>query len=348
MMHHLRQAGASSTPFTTPFTAAVYGLALRSNRLLATFPPAEPVTPFGEVALQFCACTDTELAAYRAAFNPVRTIADGRAVQIVDATSAAHEACTVIRFPNAGDFVVYEHGRRIEIVHRREIDHALLELHLLTLVLPFYLDRLGATILHGSAVIVRGRAVAFLAPSGGGKSGMAATFLADGFPLLTDDLLVLMHQRGAKSRAMPGGRTLSMWADELSHFGAPTAASVVTLPDSPKHMVPLDAVNTQGAYQAEPVDVGCMYVLDRRPLAGATEPSIAAIGAAQAVFELFGCTYLVRTKMPPAYQKRRYEIVLDLAASIPVRKLSFPSGFDRLPDVRSAVLDDLDTLFAGF
>jgi len=55
--------------------------------------------------------------------------------------------------------------------------------------LAFQLYRRGLTVLHASAVDVGGAAVAFAAPSGGGKSTMATLLCADGATVVTDDVL---------------------------------------------------------------------------------------------------------------------------------------------------------------
>src|SRR6185436_12200791 len=49
----------------------------------------------------------------------------------------------------------------------------------------------GILPLHASAVLIDGELVAFLAPSGTGKSSLAAAFVTDGAVLFADDLLAV-------------------------------------------------------------------------------------------------------------------------------------------------------------
>jgi len=57
-------------------------------------------------------------------------------------------------------------------------------------VLPMYLSHLcGWSFLHASAIQLAGKALAFVAPSLGGKSTLAKSFVDQGHPIITDDKL---------------------------------------------------------------------------------------------------------------------------------------------------------------
>jgi hypothetical protein len=58
-------------------------------------------------------------------------------------------------------------------------------------IAAFLMNMAGQFVLHGSAVDVNGRGLAFVGQSGQGKSTMAAMFCAAGATLVTDDLLLL-------------------------------------------------------------------------------------------------------------------------------------------------------------
>ncbi|WP_250447388.1 hypothetical protein [Actinotalea sp. C106] len=92
-------------------------------------------------------------------------------------------------------------------------------------MLAFQLYRRGRAVLHASAVEVDGRALAFVGPSGGGKSTMATLMCAGGASLVTDDVLCV--EPGADRPTVRLGATelrLRKGADtlvELFSAGAP-------------------------------------------------------------------------------------------------------------------------------
>lgn len=70
-------------------------------------------------------------------------------------------------------------------------------------VLAFLLAMGGRCVLHGSAVEMAGRALAFVGASGQGKSTMAAIFCADGASLVADDVLhVDLDQGGPETSSV--------------------------------------------------------------------------------------------------------------------------------------------------
>ena len=73
----------------------------------------------------------------------------------------------------------------------------------LHIVLPFYLSRRPSLLfLHAGAVAHEGRAMAFMAPTGTGKSSLVAACLERGLELVTDDKLAIQIDE-APVRALP-------------------------------------------------------------------------------------------------------------------------------------------------
>lgn len=80
--------------------------------------------------------------------------------------------------------------------------------------LPLAAALQGLEVLHASAVGLGGRAVAFTAESGTGKSSLAAHFVATGATFLTDDVLAL-EQQGEGVVAHPGPTRANVSMQEL-------------------------------------------------------------------------------------------------------------------------------------
>ncbi len=68
----------------------------------------------------------------------------------------------------------------------------------------------GRLPLHASAVVWRGALLAFLAPSGTGKSSLAAAFVNQGAEAFTDDLLALLPDASGTPRALRGSSQLRL------------------------------------------------------------------------------------------------------------------------------------------
>jgi hypothetical protein len=81
-------------------------------------------------------------------------------------------------------------------------------------VLPLAAMLQGLELFHASAVAVGGRAVAFVAPPGTGKSSVASHLVAGGGCLITDDVLALELKRGGVW-AHPGARMAGVYSSEL-------------------------------------------------------------------------------------------------------------------------------------
>lgn len=88
--------------------------------------------------------------------------------------------------------------------------------------LAFQLYRRGLTVLHASAVDVGGAALAFAAPSGGGKSTMATLLCADGATVVTDDVLRVEDDHTVRLGAT--GLRLRKGADSLADLFTPDGA----------------------------------------------------------------------------------------------------------------------------
>ena len=89
---------------------------------------------------------------------------------------------------------------------------------LLDQVMPLVLSR-DRLVLHASAVATPAGAAAFIGFTGAGKSTLAASLSAAGFPILSDDCLVIERDgRGFLARPFyPGAR---LWPDSVHAVGA--------------------------------------------------------------------------------------------------------------------------------
>jgi hypothetical protein len=125
-------------------------------------------------------------------------------------------------------------------------------------VLPFAALVAGLEIFHASAIVLDGRTIAFVGPSGAGKTSVAleacrrgATFLADDVLALEPEKHGLLAQPGSPLAGVDRGE-----AERLAGAGRPLGCEVLG-EDTREQLVRMD-----GAVAAAPL--GALFFLDRR------------------------------------------------------------------------------------
>ncbi|MBV8781693.1 MAG: hypothetical protein JO353_09880 [Phycisphaerae bacterium] len=123
-------------------------------------------------------------------------------------------------------------------------------------ILSIALHQRGLFVLHASAVVIEGRAVAFAGDVGQGKSTTASAFHAAGYPMLTDDLVVV-DCAAPQPMVLPGYPHVKLLNETAEHFGVDA-----------KSLKPLDSDQGKGirrlsaGYHATPVPLGGICILE--------------------------------------------------------------------------------------
>lgn len=233
----------------------------------------------------------------------------------------------ILSFQDAGDFLIQD-GRIEAFLDGARPDLA--ELRFLGPVLSYWLERRGLTTLHASAATVDGQGVAFLSRHGGGKSGLAAALVRAGHPLLTDDLLAIEET----GKVQPSYPEMRMWPDEAAWFAGPIEDLPLVQSDSTKRRV------ATGAFQETPAPLSRIYLAARRPEAEG-EIEIQPLSRSEALIELVRHSFSPRLVEAAGLQPARLDRLARLVRSVPVYRLSYPSGFDRLPIVVASIIKSL-------
>lgn len=108
-----------------------------------------------------------------------------------------------------------EDGTRIAVQADEGADESAVRLFLLGSALGALLHQRGDLVLHGSAIVVDGKAIGFLGRSGIGKSTLAMEFRRRGRSVLTDDLCVVRPRQDGVLVAEPGFPQSKLWLDSL-------------------------------------------------------------------------------------------------------------------------------------
>ncbi len=148
-------------------------------------------------------------------------------------------------------------GNRIVIERAREAENRSVRVFLLGSAFGALLHQRGLLPLHGSAIAVNGGSVAFLGPSGTGKSTLAAAFLERGYKILADDVCALSVQEDGVPLAIPGYSQLNLWRDAAGKLGLETTLLLKARYGLEKYACPLG-----DKFCRQPLPLTCIYALE--------------------------------------------------------------------------------------
>lgn len=262
--------------------------------------------------------------------------AQGEGADGNDFVFASLGEATLVRIIGAADFWLWPDRIVCHLVDARH--QYLVEIALFGMVLSLWLEQRGVPTLHGSGAVVDGQAVAFLAARGGGKTSTVAACVAAGHPLLTEDLLAVdTVPEGAVARR--GYPMLRLWPEQARLFVECWEHLPVVHPDFDKRRA---AVGNGGFghFSESTAPLRRLYLPERCD--DPTTPiDMASVGMQEAVMTLVRHSFLPREVQRFGLQADRFPLLVHLAATVPMMRLRYPSGFDRLSEVVIAIREDV-------
>lgn len=202
--------------------------------------------------------------------------------------------------------------------------------YLLGGVVAFIARLRGLVPIHASAVVIDDQAVLFAGAAGAGKSSIASAFAVLGYPVLSDDVVVIDDMRGG-IMAYPSRARLSLWPDSamslFSQTSLPTHSPVYA-----KHR--LDLIEHGYRFHQRPVPVGAICVLAGRTPYG-HGLTIRALRPQAALMNLVSNTY-GNYLLDASMRSREFHVVGRIAETICVNELSLSADLNGLvSDCRS-------------
>jgi hypothetical protein len=242
----------------------------------------------------------------------------------------------IVRFERTATFVIDGAARRITC-HPRSTTSMELALHLLiSEVLPLVFSIGGRLVLHASAIEVDDGVVGFVGDSGKGKSTLAATLAAQGFPLVTDDcLLVDIDRRGARALPMQAG--VRLWPDAALSIGGARAGERANTRNGRKHRFEADQLPLALATGAKPLRR--LYLLCPQSRGGASPRGSVAVTGAEAVIALLKAASLFDSDRPEV-RRRLFERLTTLVGTTPIHRLTYTRRLSALPALITTVLEE--------
>lgn len=258
-----------------------------------------------------------------------------------DRHSTSH-TCTVVHFTDTADYYLWE-----DFIYCHLFNPAYdywVEIGFLGSIMSIWLETHKRLALHASAVVINRQAVGFLGSKQGGKTSLAAMLTQSGHQLLTDDILPI-QQQGKSLLGCPGYPQMRMWPELAQHFTGSDRSWPKVHPNLTKLRIPVTS-ETIGEFCDCPRPLTCLYLPERRdPNLYGKEISITPIPAPKAMVELL--YYAFAAPVLPAFpkiQKPRFYLLADIIKQVQVRHLTYPNGYQYLPQVKAAIVEDIEAI----
>jgi hypothetical protein len=231
-----------------------------------------------------------------------------------DGTKAGRIAVAVQYFPEAG---VPEYTTR----------HLLLDQ-----ILPRVLSHLGHLILHASAIkLENGEAVIFMGETGQGKSTLASSFYINGYPLVTDDCLLIKFV-GDKVVCVPNYSGLRLYPDSHSAIFAKRQTVAPVAHYSTKERLAVAPIVSQ------PIPVNSIFLLTRPDIDDSDIVGLEKIRGAEEIMSIISQAFLLDTKDNSVIIKQFSSASKFNSLSPPMFKLNYSCKYELLDRVRDTIL----------
>ncbi|RKQ33478.1 ATP-binding cassette domain-containing protein [Oceanobacillus halophilus] len=176
-----------------------------------------------------------------------------------------------------------ENGNTITVSPYENAHEDQIRLYLLGTCMGAILLQRNILPLHGSAIVIDGKAYAIVGDSGAGKSTLASAFLRRGYQLLSDDVIAISLDKENQPIVTPSYPQQKLWQKSLDHFGMEST-----------HFRPVIQRETKFA-----VPVKNQFITKPMPLAGIIEltkkesglPEIRSIQVLERLYTLYAHTY---------------------------------------------------------
>jgi len=245
------------------FTYSVFGLLLRCNVALPELPPANPsatgpvieihmnVSPYagGDIPSGPGDLTYTSMYRVDSGEPALRIwkVADGEFLHLV--------------YFDGTQFWMDRGGSEVWVTWPDSLTIEDAATYVLGPVLGLLLRLRGVTCLHGSAVAIDGRAVAFVGSEGAGKSTTAAALAQKGYAVISDDIVALV-QRDGSFFVHPAYPYLCLWPDSVTMVYGPDKRLPSFSANWDKRLLSLEG--NQLRFEEQFLPLGAIFVLGQR------------------------------------------------------------------------------------
>ena len=258
-------------------------------------------------------------------------------------TTWKHGGGYLMYFPGLCSFRIFPQAMRIDCAPADEVAESTIAHLILDHAIPRLLSLTpGFVVFHASAVQVGDQVVAVLGRSGQGKSTLAASFAARGYPLLTDDCLVVRWDESAGQwLAQPSYQSVRLWPDSVRALGIPDSELRDFAGYSVKKRTGRE-VDFRFASRGAPL--AACFVLPQATDLGEIHPAyvgppqIEPLAVNDAFVALVGAVFRIDPE-DAGVNRREFEVLTSLTNSVRFWNLRYERDYGRLPEVQEVMLN---------
>ena len=235
----------------------------------------------------------------------------------------------VVRFPDRADFIISLNRQTVTCTPSPGIPDNEIEVLYFNQIIPLVMGCNGDLVLHASAVVIDGRAIAFLGPTRRGKSTLAAAFAKAGHAFLTDDGLIL-DRDDEDYLVRPRAPSLRLCSDS-------EAAILQTMEVRPggSHVKGRIVAGDEIRFHGKPVPLAAIYLLPEPQQPDRTE--IVRLSRPVALSELLKHSFILDVE-----DRKRVKDLFYRLASVVKRidcfALDYPRRYPELPGVIDSLI----------
>ncbi|MBW4431545.1 MAG: hypothetical protein KME28_07400 [Pelatocladus maniniholoensis HA4357-MV3] len=234
--------------------------------------------------------------------------------------------------PGIGKFF-FRAGQEVIIEPEPGVDEYKLRVSIPGSVMAVLLQQRGLLVLHASSVAINNKVVAFMGASGWGKSTLAKAFHAQGYDIVTDDVMAIQTDAGSPI-VFPAFPQVKLLPDAAASLGYSRESLPALFPNASK----LSYKFTKG-FQSTPLPLQRIYVLDK-----GTGHEIISLSPQEAFAELLRHTRATSLLTNQDFAKSHFDKCTTLVREVSFcRFLRKPSLID-LPQLVNLVEDDVAQL----
>ncbi len=224
-------------------------------------------------------------------------------------------------------------GRSITVEPLRKIEEEEIRVYVLGVLMSILLRQRGLLVIHASALVKQGQAVAFVGDSGWGKSTLAGFFVqAGGYELLNDDVMALKMDQ-VPIHVLPGFAQIKL-RPEAEHWLAEEYSTLPALhANSPKRVA-----TPRQFFHSEEVPLARIYLLEPE---AREKSAVVDIAPRNTLLELISHTRVTNVMTEPEIQARHFLQCQHLLQRVQVKRLERKRDLNALGDILQVVERDL-------